>query len=192
MAENSKLYPVHNEPHYGIYSGVSDDGSMIIGFVGYDSIIVAYFKEDGALRNHTAFPWEMPNISNLNDVSNKSVRAWELEHELTRQHLISIGFARFETVHVNKFWIEGYAIGITQYPSWLQEILDEDEREFDSIDTSPLPIYERVVLKHHTKVDEEQLAELQEDLKMWRESGDFILHHGNDYYCGKDGVIHSS
>jgi hypothetical protein len=187
-----KLFPVQENPYYGIYPGKTTDGLLMIAFVGFDYIIAARFAPDGKLMGANYTPWTRPKIQPEGKSIDARAEAQDQEFELTQAQLRKLGFASFETVSVQKFWLEGTAIGITQYPSYLADVLEPHEREYDNIDPAPLPPYEQINLEVEVEREEEELADLRENLRKWRERGDFVLYHGNDYWCGPEGKVHSS
>ena len=186
-----KLFPVQENPNYGIFPGTMDDGHPVISFVGVREIVMAHFTADGNFSKATVS--ESPPKVQPEDGSIESRRqACEKGLELLLAHLRTLGIVSFETVLVQKFWVQGQAIGVTQYDATFAVVLEPDEREYEDVDPSPLPPYQRDFLESDVTFDEEELEELRADLQAWRERGDFVLYHGNDYWCRPDGKIYSS
>lgn len=190
--KNRNIYPVQGEPYYGIYPGKNAENEPIIAFVGYEGIISALFDENANYLGYSEIVWTMPKIASAENSSDDYTEKKEQEFRIIRDKLLENGFTSFETVNVKKFWIDGFAIGITEYPAYLQEILDSETREFDDKDTTVLPEYNQVCLAVGYEMDQEEYDDLKESLEEWEKSGDFVLYFGNDYHCDDTGYIHSS
>ena len=190
--ETAKRFPIQEDPYYGIYPGKTQQGNPVIAFVDNKYILMVYFAFDGKMLNHSLTFWTCPIVHSEANTIESRQKAWEQEHDLTRVYLRANGFASLETVEVQKFWVKGAAIGITQYPAYFTDVLEKEEHEYDEIDPAFLPLYERLSLEGKAPLNKNELVELREDLERWRASGDFVLYHGNDYWCHADGEIHSS
>ena len=55
-----------------------------------------------------------------------------------------------------------------------------------------IPRHYQQFLESPEEVNEEYRAELLEDIRQWRERGDFVLHWDEDYYFDRNGAISSS
>ncbi|NUQ05786.1 MAG: hypothetical protein HUU31_17985 [Anaerolineae bacterium] len=174
-----KLFPIQEHPYRSIYPGRSKEGHPLIGFTRYDYIVIARFATNGELQGAEVVDWTRPKVQREDESPDAFIKAREQEFELTRAHLRTLGFASLETVSVQKFWLPGTDfIGITQYPVHLAPFLEPHESEYEDIDPISLDDFER--------------DELREQLREWRERGDFVLYYGNDYWCDPDGEINSS
>jgi hypothetical protein len=188
--DGRKLFPVQENPYYGIFPGRTPQGQTVIAFAGYYDVVTVYFAADGKMLQHTTVPWTRPHVAPEEDTLESRAEAIDQEHDLIRAYLKANGVATIETVQVQRFWVPGEPIGITEYPSYLESVVEPEERQYTEVDPALLPPYESIMLTSEARPEE--LAKLREALERWRASGDFILHHGNDYYCHADGYIHSS
>jgi hypothetical protein len=187
-----KMYPVQGEAYYGIFPGRDVHKLPVIGFVGYDEIVLTHFDRNGNYLEHSVIGWSKPEVEAKDDTFEASCQRDEEEFKLIKEKLLECGFTSFETVNVEQFWVDGYPIGITQYPAHLEEVLELNQKQFAGKDTRCLPEYNQICLQPDFNMDEEEYEELKEMLEDWEKSGDFVLYHGNDYYCDSSGEIHSS
>jgi hypothetical protein len=96
-------------------------------------------------------------------VSDEDQRARELERWQEE-----LGFTP-GAISVHRYFLPERWIGIRDLPDHYQEVLDRPEA-----------------------LTEERRRELEEDIRLWRERGDFVLYWDEDYYLDRDGELQSS
>lgn len=70
------------------------------------------------------------------------------------------------TISVKRFFLPDRWIGIHDLPDYCQEVIDRPE-DYDS----------------------ERIREIEEHVRQWSESGDFVLYWNEDYYLSQEGEV---
>jgi hypothetical protein len=147
---SEKLYPIVYNEAYGIIAGILENRPVMINFGG-DGYLTISFSPEGDL--------EM--------VQRKSYRSLTIigqEQEALKQRL-----AHDKPIWVKRFFLEDPYLGIQDYPSALQDVIQ-----------SP------------SGFGDDKRESLVRDVRLWQESGQFVLQWNNEYYLDKAGQVVSS
>jgi hypothetical protein len=147
---NDKLYPIVYNEEYGIIAGFWNDRPVLIGFQSEGTLFL-WFTDQGDLDTVQFVPFRSPETRQVEELEIKQ----HVRHE--------------RPIRVKQFFIQDHHLGIQDYPSTFQEVL-ETPSDFD----------------------EEEVEDLRKDLKTWERSRQFVLHWNNEYYLNEDGRVVSS
>jgi hypothetical protein len=113
----SRLYPIRDNPEYGIVAGVKDDQQHLIIFSS-DHYLDLIFSGDGEMLSAQRHEYATTG------------------HPRGQQNAIATGLDRTRPILVKKFFLPDEYIGIRQYPTTIEEVIaemdsyDEEEREY--------------------------------------------------------------
>jgi hypothetical protein len=202
MSDNqSKLFTVQPEFHYGIYTGKSSDDLQMMVTPGLGKVfVVIYFNKLGVLLRYDEIAPITVNYERTNSPpeNQKSYEA-SLIHELHK-----IGLHTVVEIHVQRFLIPEHAIGLRQYPNSLQRFLKanieytpEEIADLQKAKAHLKATYPNSVYLGFSKDDLSGYTAQQDDedlefFERWTDSGDFVLWLQNDFWCDSNGYIHSS
>jgi hypothetical protein len=160
--ESDTVYNLGSNPSV-FYAGRINNGNQVLIGVQLPEIVIVEFDTQG---NFLTF-----SVQDLPEGGQDSTsRAYNLEMSEIPLQVIqeTLGFTP-SIIAIKRFFLEDRWIGIEDLPDHYQDVIDYPEN-----------------------YDEERLQELREDIRSWRENGDFVFFWCEDYYIDRDGDIASS
>ena len=147
------------------YAGHLVSGTQVLMGVQFPDFVMVEFNADGDYLK-TSVRKASIESKNIFDIPLTN----EDEEFLTefRGWQTELGFIA-GTISVKQFFLSDRSIGIKDLPDHYQEVLDFPDN-----------------------IDAKRLKELQQDIRLWRESGDFVLYWDEEYYLDQDGELESS
>ena len=161
---NHRLYNIQNSEIY-FHTGHLENGNQVLMGIQFPDIALLEFDPQGNYLSIAARGIPKQFLSVRNGIY------WA--DDIVLQALIKnwqdeIGFIP-GTISVKPFFLPDQWIGIQDLPDHYLEFLNQPEN-----------------------YDEERRLQLQEDIRQWRESGDFVLYWSEDYYLNQEGEVESS
>ena len=97
------------------------------------------------------------------------VREWHMKYPQVLQDWISELELDVHPILIKAFFLENYTIGIKELTS-----------DFDYF------------LSHESDYSDQQKADYRQMIKDWKDSGEFVFHWANDFWCDREGYIIAS
>jgi hypothetical protein len=162
VGNEERRYRIQSHEGYGFYAGVTPEGKQVLMGLACPNLIAFTFDAEGNLLEVDQRPLRFfQGVTPPYDIYDKRILphldAWKME-------------MRFEptTIEVKKFFSTERYIGIEDYPSHFNEILN-DPGESD-----------------------EEKRDVRDSMKLWDQDGQFVLLWGNDYWLDESGKVVSS
>lgn len=161
---SKRLYNIQNDAVY-FHTGRVKNGNQVLMGVLMPELVMVEFDGDGNYLGITTREIPKQFLSVINDIYR--IEGY-IQSALIENWQDEIGLMP-GTISVKKFFLPDRWIGIQDLPDHFQEILDQPE------------VY-----------DEEFRREIQDEMKQWLDSGNFVFWWGNDYYLNQEGEVESS
>ena len=159
-----RSYNIQNDvSHY--YAGHLKDGSQVLMGIQLPELVMVEFAPTGKYVRTTIRDISSETRKSLQRLPNSGED--DLLREL-RNWQQEVGFTG-ATISIQQFFLSDRYIGIKNLPDHYQEVLNQPE-EYDA----------------------NRRRELQEDVHLWIERGDFVLYWDEEYYLNQDGELESS
>jgi hypothetical protein len=156
-----RLYRIAYEEGSGLMVGTVADGRQVIFGDFMSAAFAIFFGPDGGMLEC--------RIANHNPP-----RTWEEfsagPSEVMLRWQPELDF-RAGPIEVRKFWVDEIGVGIEDYPSHYQDVIDKLARK------EPL---------------DELEAEFVKEIPSWNERGRYVLYWGNDWWMNGDGTCEST
>ena len=160
-SSNPRLYNIQNDPIL-FHTGRGENGNQMLIGVQFPEIVLVEFDAQGNyLRVVTReIPKQFLSVGNGIFQADDTVLLALIENWKDEMGLIP------GTISVKQFFLPDRWIGIRDLPQYIQDYLDAPGN-----------------------YDEELSRELQEEIRQWREHGDFVLNWDEDYDLNQEGEI---
>lgn len=157
------LYKIQHEPCY-FYAGIIANGNQILAGVQMPNLVMVLFDADGCYREVIDKPIPDEFLLQRNGI----YLVPDAVDDLVENWCNDLGYLA-GTISIQAFYLADRWIGIKEFPRHFQEILDSPE-----------------------EYDQEFRDSIEADMKLWKESGDFVFQWDEEYYMNREGEVESS
>lgn len=160
--DTERRYPIKSHEGYGFCAGITSDNKQVLMGLLCPSIAAIFFDSEGTLLHVEQHPVNFfQGVNPPYNIYDKRIPT------LILAWLMEIGFQP-ATIKVKKFFSQVRYVGIEDYPSHFEEILNDPKESV------------------------EEKNDIRESMRLWDKDGQFVLHWGNDYWLNVSGEVVSS
>lgn len=169
-----RTYPIQSHDAYGFHAGMTADHRQVLIGVTCPYLVAFFFDVEGNFACGQRRKLEFLQPSGVwvdGELIEGMVRRYDTHDERILQCLREwqeeIGFNP-GVIRVKQFFVQDLVLGIDDYPSHFDDILEDPDEE------------------------EAEQEEARESIREWAATGQFVLYWGHDYWIDAQGQVTSS